>query len=295
MQTLSKMVKIMTEANKTALEREYSPSSCVDDIGVFIDEYIQQSALMRKTYAANLYENLHYGDAPRAMMDVFVPSGTGPFPVHVFIHGGYWQALSKAESIFAAKNFLDQGIIFIALDYTLAPDANLAQITSEARAGALWVLREISRFGGDATNITMSGHSAGAHLLAEIIAMDWPGAGFETCPLTGAALISGVYDLRPLVQTYINDALGMSDEDAATASPLLHLPQSACPLIFTHGDNETDAFKQQTKIFHNALKEKGFESEYMPMAGFNHFDIILELADPKSPLFVAIMQQMIIA
>ncbi len=282
----------MTEANKTALEREYSPSSRVDDIGVFIDEYIRQSAHMREAYAANLYENLHYGDAPRAMMDIFVPKGAGPFPVHVFIHGGYWQALSKIESIFAAKNFLDQGIIFIALGYTLAPKANLAQITQEARAGALWVLHEIARFGGDPHYITMSGHSAGAHLLAEIIAMDWPDAGFAKCPLAGATLISGVYDLRPLVQTYINDALGMSAEDAAMASPLLHLPQSACPLIFTHGDNETNAFKAQTRTFRKALQEKGIESDYLSMAGFNHFDIILELANPASPLFAAIMQQM---
>jgi arylformamidase len=211
--------------------------------------------------------------------------------VHVFIHGGYWQEFSKRESNFAAGNFLNHNCILVVMDYTLAPQAKLAQIIAEIRAGLLWVLQNIVRFGGDQKNITASGHSAGAHLLAECIAMDWKSEGYSACPLKGALLVSGVYDLRPLVDTYINDALGMDDAQASAASPLLHLPKSACPMVFTVGEYETDAFKQQTADYCAALHAKGIDSTFIPMTGFNHFDIILELGNAKSPLFGAIKQQ----
>lgn len=282
----------MTEANPTPLEREYSPSSCVEDIGVYIRQYVQRSAKMRQLLANNLHENVAYGSAPRTNMDIFVPDGKGPFPVHVFIHGGYWQELSKRESAFAAANFLDHNVIFMVLDYTLAPEAKMTRIVAEARAGVLWVLRNIARYGGDPDNITVSGHSAGAHLLANCIAMDWQSQGFKICPLSGAALVSGIYDLRPLVSTYINDALGLDVPSAVAASPLLHLPQSACPMAFSVGENETNAFKKQTSDYRAALRAKGMDSTFIAMPGFNHFDVVLELANAQSALFEAVMERM---
>ena len=274
----------------SALERAYSPSTCVDDIAPLLRRYARLSAQMRRRYAARLHEDVAYGPRPRARMDIFVPQGDGPHPVHVFIHGGYWQELSKRQSAFAAGNFLEHGQIFVAMDYTLAPQASLAQIMAEARTGALWVLRHISRYGGDPARIHFSGHSAGAQLVAHIVSMDWRAQGYAHCPLAGAALISGIYDLRPLVRTYINDALGLDEAQAAAASPLLHLPASACPLVFSVGEIETKAFKQQTADYQSALRASGFASTFVPMPGFNHFDVVLELANAQSALFGQIVR-----
>ncbi|MDG1438749.1 MAG: hypothetical protein P8P98_07195, partial [Emcibacteraceae bacterium] len=101
--------------DKETLEREYSPSSCIDDIMVFINEYIDESKKARDALKDNITVDVKYGPEERSHMDVFIPYGTkekqnGPFPVHVFIHGGYWQELSKDESSFAAPNFLDHDI-----------------------------------------------------------------------------------------------------------------------------------------------------------------------------------------
>jgi arylformamidase len=87
------------------LEREYSPSSCVDDIMVYINQYIDISAQIRDELKDNLTADVKYGPEARSHMDVFIPEGDGPFPVHVFIHGGYWQELSKDENSIAAPNF----------------------------------------------------------------------------------------------------------------------------------------------------------------------------------------------
>ncbi len=282
----------MTEANMTARERDYSPSSCVENLDDVLADFLEQCVSSSEKYASQTHKDVAYGSAVRTVMDVSVPDGEGPFPVHVFVHGGYWQEFSKAESTFAIGNFLDHDSILVVMDYTLAPKAGMAQIIDEVRAGTLWVLRNIARFGGDPENITMSGHSAGAHLLAQTIAMDWQSEGFDACPLKGATLVSGVYDLRPLVGTYINDALGMDGTEAARHSPALHLPKSACPMVLSVGENETDAFKMQTQSYGEILAKAGFENDDIPMSGFNHFDIILELGNPDSPLFLAIAEQM---
>jgi len=273
------------------LEREYSPSSCIDDIAPFLHQYDVQSRDAIKRLGKQSHIDVKYGPEPRAALDIFVPRGDGPFPVHVFIHGGYWQELSKAESRFAAPNFIDHEVMFIALDYTLAPAASLFQIVDQVRRGVLWILERIAAYGGDPANITLSGSSAGAHLVAEILSSDWRKAGYSQCPVRGACAVSGIYDLRPLVPTYINAPLKLSEEDAAALSPLFHIPRNACPVIFSYGENETPAFKKQTRDYRAAWRAAGHAESYIDMPGFNHFDVILQLNNRRSPLFQAILAQ----
>lgn len=275
------------------LEREYSPSSCVDDIMVYIQDYSDLSEAARLKLSSQYQENVKYGPAPREYMDIFRPKGEGPFAVHVFIHGGYWQELSKAESAFAAPNFVDHNIIFIALDYTLVPEASLFEIVSQVRSAALWILNNIAEYGGDKDNITLSGSSVGAHLVAEILSMDWASHGYNHCPIKGACEVSGIYDLRPLTQTYINDPLRMTMSDAKGLSPILHIPDKSCPIVFSVGGNETNEFKRQTKDYMTAWQKAGHKASYVDMPAFNHFDIILELGNKNSPLFKAILSQIL--
>ncbi|WP_417318432.1 alpha/beta hydrolase [Emcibacter sp.] len=271
--------------NREKLEREYSPSSCIDDINVFIRRYEDQSTDARDKWVANLLPDVKYGPEERSVMDIFIPDGEGPFPVHVFIHGGYWQQLSKQESSFAASNFLDQGIIYVALDYTLAPEATLPEIIDQTRRGIISLLKTAHKFKGDASNISLSGSSAGGHLVMEMLSTDWVSWGFENCPLKAALCMSGVFDVRPLVHTYINDPLGLDEETAENCSPLFHLPDQCCPLIVTWGENETSEFKRQSKEFFQSWKERGLAGDCFETPEVNHFDIVMELSKPNSRLF----------
>ena len=273
------------------LKREYSPSSCIDDIMVFIDQYIEKSAAVREKLKDNIRPNIKYGPEQRSHMDVFVPDGDGPFPVHVFIHGGYWQQLSKDESSFAAENFIDHDIIFIALDYTLAPEANIHEIIDQTRRGIISVLKNAAKFNGDPDNITISGSSAGGHLVAEVLSTDWQKYGYESCPFKGALTMSGVFDLVPLVKTYVNDPLKMTEKDAHTASPINHVPDNCCPIIFTVGENETSEFHRQTHEYKEACNKKGIPTSYVEMPIVNHFDIVFSLAEKNGALFQAVLKQ----
>ncbi|MCP4296026.1 MAG: alpha/beta hydrolase [Proteobacteria bacterium] len=277
--------------DRRTLEREYSPSSCIEDIKVPIQQYIDQSQRVRQELKSQYFTRINYAEEERSVMDICVPEGASPFPVHVFIHGGYWQELSVNESTFAARNFLDHNIIFIALDYTLAPEKTLYEIIDQVKAGFLWIFNHIGEYGGDINNITLSGSSAGGHLAAEVLCMDWTNTNVSHVPFRGACSISGVFDLRPLVHTYVNVALGMNTDDAVALSPAFHLPKTACPMIFSYGGIETDEFKRQTRDFMERWREAGHSALFVEMPTFNHFDIVLDLCNKSSPLFNAILNQ----
>ena len=273
------------------LEREYSPSSCIDDIMVYINQYVKRSAKAREDLKDNLKAGVKFGPEPRSHMDVFMPNGDGPFPAHIFIHGGYWQELSKNESAFAAPNFINHDIAYIALDYTLAPEATMFEIVEQVRSGIISILKNAEKFGINPENITISGSSAGGHLVAEILSMDWKAYGFDQCPIKGALAISGVYDLEPLVSTYVNEPLKMTVEDARALSPIYHIPEECCPIIFTYGENETSEFKRQTHDYMDACLRIGHSCRYIDMPSVNHFDIVFALNDKDSPLFQAVLNQ----
>ena len=58
----------------------------------------------------------------------------------------------------------------------------------------------------------------------------------------------------------------------------------------SYGSNETAAFKQQTQDFLAAWRAKGFAGEYLAMPGTNHFDLVLHLNQPESPLVHALLR-----
>jgi len=273
------------------LEREYSPSSCIDNIMVFIKMYIDESRAAHRSLKDIMKANIKYGPEKRSNMDMFIPINDEPLPIHVFIHGGYWQELSKNESAFAAPNFVDHNIIFIAFDYTLAPEANLFEIVDQTRRGIISIIKKAASFDGDPNNVTISGSSAGGHLVAEVLSTNWKEYGFDECPVKGALCLSGVFDLEPIVDTYVNDPLKMTKEDAHNLSPLYHVPDHSCPIIFTVGENETSEFHRQTQEYMEACNEKGIETSYIEMTRINHFDIALELNKKDSPLFQAVLKQ----
>ena len=244
----------------TPLEREYSPSTRVASLAGEIERYRADS-----TRAAALgHEVLNYGPHPDEFAVVVNPRLMGH--LHVFIHGGYWQELSAWDSLGPALGFADQpNTSFAAVNYSLAPAVDLPTIITQCRA-ALHMLQ--GHF--VPTSVTLSGSSAGAHLAAHA-------AIAARLPLDLVVLLSGVYDLTPLVDTYVNDALGLSLVTAREYSvPFDVLP--GAPVVVAHGDNETAAF-----IAQSAALAEAWDAELIEMPDRNHFDVVFDLALLDSP------------
>ncbi len=265
----------------SVLEREYSPSSRVESLSSLIDDYRLKSLEARSERPPICHS---YGDLPCETLDVF-PAQPGS-TAHIFIHGGYWQELSKEDSSFPAIGFAEADTTFIAVDYGLAPNFSLDEIVAQVRRAIAWVYTNHSTVGIDPERIVVSGSSAGAHLTAMAALTDWASMGLPTNIIRGLVLLSGIYDLEPLIDTYINEAVGMDWETAHRNSPLRQLSSAphGIPAIVAWGDNETDAFKAQSRWLAEAWSAVGNPVSCLEAPGRNHFDIVHDLSHWDSPL-----------
>jgi arylformamidase len=280
-------------------EREYSPSSCIGGhYQPFIAAYKERSAAAREQAQAvgGRWMEARYGERPAQRMDICLPParaalGTGarelPVAALVFIHGGYWQELAAADSLFPATLCAQRGLAFVALDYTLAPKATVGAIVAECRAALAWLAANAAVLGLDARRMVVAGSSAGAHLAAMVCVPHKLPPGLETpAPpaVRAAILVSGIYELEPLIGTSVNEALGLDASQAAAQSPLRQPLRGFPPTLICWGDNETAAFKAQSRAMAQALQAAGTPVTRFEVPGRNHFDVILDLAEPASEL-----------
>ena len=181
----------------------------------------------------------------------------------IFIHGGYWRSMDKDVHAFPALGFVPDGIALASINYTLAPAADMDEIVRECRAAVAWCRREAAALGIDPDRIHVSGHSAGGHLTAMMLATDWPsfGADLPGGLVKSGCPISGLYDLEPIALTYLTAEVRLTDALVARNSPVRLAP---------HADIET-----------------------VDMPGRHHFDVVTALAEPDSALYRAAKRRIV--
>lgn len=254
------------------LEREYSPSSRAGGSAEpHVDRYRRESQLAAEVVCAPLQTS---GGS------LVVPAGAGA-PLLVFVHGGYWQALSAGASMYLAPGAVGAGWAYAAIEYTIAPAGSVPQMVEEVRAE----LAAVSTLAAP-SQLVVAGHSAGAHLAAMAALVHT-----ATVAVDRLVLVSGVFDLRPLVRTTVNDALGLDESGAAALSPQL-LPLDAGAghqpdVVVAWGAADTNAFRAQGRNFAERLSFAGLNVRTMECAGRHHFDIVDDLVRPSAPLGAA--------
>jgi arylformamidase len=263
-------------------EKEYSPSSCVPALAPILAAYADRSREAERRFTCR--KNLRWGDKLEETCDFF-PAGSADGPLLLFIHGGYWQELSKNESLFAAPDCVANGIAYAAIDYSLAPHARLETIVEQCRRATAWFYRQAAALGFDRRRLYVGGSSAGAHLAAMLLTRGWQEAvGLPDDAVAGAVLLSGIYDIEPLIGTTIDAALHLTAADAATLSPARLPLGRPVPIIVAWGEHETGEFKRQSGWYASRLAAGGFPVSSFEVAGANHFDIVFGLAARTSPL-----------
>ncbi|HTW53061.1 MAG TPA: alpha/beta hydrolase [Stellaceae bacterium] len=263
--------------DRTQLDAAYNNSAAVRERDAIVSDWAMRSARLRAERPQHL--DLKYGDAPRERLDLFLASDANT-PTLLFIHGGYWQMNAKEGFAFLAEGLLALGINVALAGYTLAPEARLDRIVAEVRRAVLWLTEHLAGFGADADRLYVSGWSAGGQLTA------------MTMPLSavrGGLAISGIYDLEPIRLNYLNDRLGLDEEEAERNSPLLHLPPRAGELIVAYGSEELPELRRQSITYAQAWAEQGLPGCLRPVEGTNHFTILETLARPDGELAQALV------
>jgi arylformamidase len=224
--------------------------------------------------------DLRYGRAPRQRLDFF-PAGRVGRPTLCFIHGGYWQWGHKEDEAFVARGPLAHDINVVNVEYTLCPEASLDGIVAEIHAALDWLGPRLAELNADAGHLIVGGSSAGAHLAAMML---------RRADVTGALLISGVYDLEPIGLSGLNEALRMDMRMARRNSPIRHLPASAAPVCFAVGADELPELIRQTHDYCQTWEAAGLPGLRATLSAVNHFSIMDELAQPDGRLTGALLR-----
>lgn len=272
---------IYRDMDQEELDRQYDARATVDDIAPFLSQYAELTAAAKRDL--EVVGDVSFGSQPDEVLDFF-PAGPGA-PVFIFIHGGYWRLLSKDDSAFFAKCFVDRGIAVAAVNYSLAPMASLDEITRQVRAAVAHIWYEADRYGIDRQRIHVGGTSAGGHLVGMVLSGGWQSRfGLPEYAIAGAVAVNGLFDLEPVRLSFPNEWVRLDEAAARRNSPIHHLPDVGCPLIVTWAGLDTDEFKRQSLEYANAWRRCGFPVSTVEITDRNHFDIILDLTDPGRDL-----------
>lgn len=261
-------------------------SAIVPDFDACIARYRSLSLETRRVIGR--YMEYSYGHSALERMDVFLPVSEGAArPMHVFFHGGYWRAFDKSDYSFLARPIVEANAVAIIANYGLMPSVSMKQLIAQCRAVIRWLHANAIRFGANPDRISISGHSAGAHIATVLGMTRWSEHGLPNDVVKSTFAVSGIYDLRPIFQSFLQAETRMTAEDVAQFSPQMWVERGqrpAMPLLLAVGAEETAEFQRQSTVFAQALYKQGVAVDTQRIAQRHHMNIVLDLGDSKSEL-----------
>jgi arylformamidase len=273
-----------------ALNQHFMPRIAVPDHESWLNEDLATSDGIRRKLAAEGRGQLDrpYGPGPRQRLDVF-PASKPDAPILVWIHGGYWRALSKEHYTNIAPTFLEAGAAVVLIGYDLCPAVTLAELLAQTRAALRWVRSYAAEMRGDPDRIILAGNSAGAHICAMALQHDWSGDTFPQECLRAAALITGIYDLTPVLRLPVQAEVRLLPDDITALSPQMQPIHSKARCLVAVGADEPTMWIAQSRDYHHKLVDAGVPSDFMVAPNRHHFSITRDLTDAASPLARAVM------
>lgn len=236
-----------------------------------------QSFRQAQTAAGRAQLDIVYGDKPRNRFDLFLPEGK-PKGLAVFVHGGYWMALDKSYWSHLAKGSIDSGYAVAMPSYTLCPEVRIGEIVREVGAA---IGQAAALVDGP---IMLTGHSAGGHLVSRMVAAASPLAPEVQSRIRHVVSLSGVHDLRPLVNTGMNKTLHIDEAEALAESPALLRPVDNVRITCWVGGGERAEFLRQNALLANIWTGLGAATATVVEPDRHHFSVIDGLADKDHAL-----------
>ena len=277
--------------DQAALDAQYNNRARARDFDGLVRGWAERSEAFREQRKGAL--NVPYGSGERETLDLFPASNAGA-PLHVFFHGGYWQAMDKSLFHFVGEELHRRGVHVAFVNYPLMPKASMEALVAACRSSVAWLSLEGSELLGETAGVYLTGHSAGGHLVGMLMATDWGAEEPKLAPprILGGCSLSGLFDLDPIRLSYLNEALGLDRETARRNSPVLLNPVCTAPLLLVTGGLEPDEYQCQSDELKAAWEQRGIPIIRHTVPGADHFSVLESLLDPGSPILRAVLKPM---
>lgn len=247
------------------LDDAYANAAYIDGAEAYPDKWAGLAATFRERTICEI--DLPYGERERERFDLFHPRRLAKGVV-IFVHGGYWLRFDKSYWSHLAAGPLAHGWAVAMPSYDLCPDVRITDIGQQI-ARAIDVIA--ARVPGP---VRLTGHSAGGQLVARLAHLD---------RVENVVPISPVADIAPLMKTSMNKDLRIDEAEARAQSPV-HLPVPKLPATVWVGAEERPVFLEQAEAL-----AKRWDAAHVVEPGLHHFSVVEGLADPQSPLTMAVV------
>ena len=210
-------------------------------------------------------------------LDAYLPSGDGPFPAVLVVHGGAWRTGSKGQLAFYARALAERGYAAFAINYRLAPKHRFPAQIEDCRSAVRWIRRNAQLYKVDPQRIGGIGYSAGGHLVALLgvtgAAADDP---TEDTRLSAVCAGGAPCDFRNVAPKWEMLSFWLGGPRSALpqlyeqASPAAQVSQTAPPMFFFHGDADLLVPAASPQAMVNRLQEAGVEASALILTGGGH-------------------------
>ena len=263
-----------------AIEKQYNPRTTVtpEQLVFFSDLGGRLSEQARENFVGRY--DLRFGEGPLENADFFY-CGKPNRPLMVFFHGGYWRARDKKDYSFVVNGILPLDCSVVVMNYDLCPAVTVQQIVSQTKRGLEWVANQAANWQVDPEQIYVSGHSAGAHIIAATLAQT--GAAFELKQhkIKKAYLISGVFDVEPVLQMSVNEEIRLKPEDVEVLSPLRHPFSASVGYEVIVGGAEPRDWIGESERMAAHLRTQGCKVGLHILPDLNHYTVLHEMDRPE--------------
>ena len=256
----------------------YANRAYIKDAGSIVEAWPLRAEAFRDelTQKGRMRPDIAYGSHERNRLDLFLPEGT-PKGLVVFVHGGYWMLFDGKTFSYLAAGPLAEGYAVAVPSYVLCPEARITDITRQIGDAITVAAGEISG------PIHLTGHSAGGHLVARMASATTPLLSKLLKRLRKTVSISGVHDLRPLMNTKMIETLNLDAAEADRESPSLLEPLPGTEITFWVGADERPEFLRQTRLMQDAWDGKA-KVDIVVEPAKHHFSVIEGLTDSNHAL-----------
>ncbi len=259
--------------DRELVEREYDNRARVPEHGDYFARWERDAAYVRSTLP--LERDLAYGPDPRHRADLF-PAANARGTL-VFIHGGYWRSLDKDMFSWLAAPWVAAGVGVAMPRYRLVPSVSLEAIVDDTLAALNWLFAEGPAHGMAMDRVVVSGHSAGGHLAAAVLAAPREALRFDPARIAGAVPISGIYDFEPLRHFSLNEEFRLDPAAVARLDLGSRRPTIAAPTVIAAGAKESGEFLRQSRHLARAWEPQ--VRAHLELPGHDHYSIVDAFAE----------------
>jgi acetyl esterase/lipase len=229
-------------------------------------------------------------DPVKHKLDLYLPKGQKDFPVLFFVHGGGWRQGDKKIYGGIGQVFARNGIGTVVTNYRLSPGVQHPEHIKDVARAFAWTHAHIAKYGGNPDQIFVSGHSAGAHLVA-LLATDESYLKAEKLSLAaiqGALPLSGVYTITPA--RYFEPVFGKDPDVCRKASPEAHVNGKHPPMLIVYAEKDLGTIDTMSQHFHKTLQGAKCAADLLEVKDRDHISIIIRIANEDDPATQAMLE-----